>query len=225
MSLKLVASALLAMAVTSAPAMACMGPTVLYSDNFQQASPAWQAPPGEMTIAGGHMSLTPPQGQTTAAIYMGGYYDNADTCIDLVSPSVTDVTNAMAGLVFGISLPTAADSSQAPQAPTTMYMFGLFESGQAFVAQFQNGTVVFLVPPQAASAVLAGPNVTNTLRATWNGTSGTAYINGQQFSTFNFPQAFQNALIGLMVAGDASATAGATWNFANLKITNVAPSQ
>jgi hypothetical protein len=66
-----------------------------------------------------------------------------------------------------------------------------------------------------------GANMTNTLRVTWKGTSVATYINGQAFATYTLPQAFQNTMIGLLAQGDASATAGATWKFTNLKVTNV----
>jgi hypothetical protein len=79
------------------------GPTVLYSDNFQQANPAWQAifNDNALNISGGYLQLAPPQGRSTGAAYQGSFFDNADACVDVLSPTVTNPNSGVAGIMFG----------------------------------------------------------------------------------------------------------------------------
>ncbi len=230
MSLKLATALLLGMAVTSSPALACMGPALYLSDNFQIMDPAWflyplqllssgMTPPvTKLTVGGGYADLTPPVGAYVVADYGGNFFDNNDVCVDIVSPTVADPTQAAAGISFGMT--TAG-----------YYVFAAEEDGQAALIQYQFGlfgtsTWRFVVPWRTAPALKTGGNATNTLRVTWNGTSGigAAYINGQEFTTFT-TAAFLNSLFGLWCQGDpgVNPTTGAPWRFANLKITNVAP--
>ncbi len=214
MSLKLATALLVAAAFTTSPALACMGSTVLVSENFQKPDAAWGAATGTIvTIAGGYLQITPGQGDWAVSAYGGKYLDSADACIDVLSPATIDPSGAAVGLVFG------ADS-------TGFFMFQFSEDGSASVARYSragDGAFAYPVPSANAKTLKPGPNVSNTLRVTWNAGKGAAYINGQIFSPFVIAQPLQNTLMGLFTVGDASATAGATWKFNNLKVTNVAP--
>jgi len=224
MPLKLATALLVAAAVTSSPALACMGSTVLLADNFQD--PGWGAPPSlvpqglsaltpvptVLTISGGFAQLTPLPGDFAYANYGGKFFDNADVCVDVLSPTVADPTQAAAGIMFGLN------------DQLSFYVFAVEEDGQAAVLQYQSltGAWLYPVPWGAAPMLKKGGNATNTLRVTWSGTSGTAYINGQQFATFTIP-AFKGTTFGIWCEGDPSInpTVGATYQFTNLKLTNV----
>lgn len=211
MALKFATAVLAAVAVTSSPAFACMGTTVLFSDNFQKADPAWTLVyTGTLNITGGYAQVTPPQGDITLLDYEGMFADSADACVDALSPTVADPTQAVGGLVFGL-----ADSGD-------FYALLVEEDGYAAVVRSQNNAMLTPVPWKQSAAIKTGGNVTNTLRVTWNGTTGTAYINGQVFSTFTI-QPFQNTTFGMWAGGDTGANpnAGATWKFTNVKVTNV----
>lgn len=212
MSLKFASAVLVAAAaVVSSPAFACMGPTVLYTDNFQQPNSNWAGPPGTLVIGGGYAQVTPPQGDWSIAGYTGSSFDSADMCVDVLSPTTTDQGSAVGGLVFGLNATASA---------IDYYSLQIEEDGYATVALWQNNAWTNPVSWRAAPTVKTGPNATNTLRVTWKGSSATGYINGQLFGTFNI-QALSSSLIGVFAQGDASPTAGATWKFTNLKITNV----
>jgi len=190
-----------------------MGSTVLFSDNFQQVDPAWNMfSQGTLDISGGYAQVTPPAGDSAYAVYDGGFFDSADACVDIVSPTVADPTQAVAGLVIGMD-PSGS-----------FYACQIGEDGTAAVARYSSagdGAWALPVSWRPAPAVKTGANALNTLRITWKGNSGTCYINGQLFSAFVIPQAFVNSAIGFSVGGDSpGATAGATWKFTNLKITN-----
>ena len=126
---KLAAAMLAAMVVTSAPAYACMGPTLLYSDNFQSIDPAWTATGATFSISNGHAVLTALPGQFGLAFYGGKIIDSGDYCVDVTNPQVADPSNAGAGIMFGMS------------ASGDCYAFVATEDGQAAVLQLQNGTV------------------------------------------------------------------------------------
>jgi len=218
MLLKLVTAVAMAAATVSSPAFACMGNTVLYSDNFQQQS-AWPIPSGTGTatvsVGGGFLQVTPAVGDTWSENYEGAFFDAADACIDMITPSAGDVTQLTGGFMFGND-------------PNGNFMVLLVEAdGYAAVGKFSNagnGAWLNPVPWQQSALVKTGLNATNTLRVTWSGNSGTAYINGQQFATFPITPPFQNTTLGVYASGDtgvAGATMAATWKFANLKVTNV----
>lgn len=212
MSLKLAASVLAAVAATSAPALACMGPTVIFQDNFQTENPAWSAPFGGTAISGGKAQVTPPPGGNLAfMVYEGEFIDSGDLCVDMVAPTLQDPTSALGGVVFGFNNSAFA-----------FYTFLAREDGQAQIALDQNGAWLNPVSMRAAPALKNGANVTNTLRVTWKGNSVSTYVNGQPFVPFTIPQAFQNVLIGLYAENDAATgTAPFTYQFSNLKVTNV----
>jgi hypothetical protein len=138
------------------------------------------------------------------------FVDSGDACVDVLSPTVAAPVQAAAGLIFG------ADQTG------NFYVFAVEEDGQAAVLQNQNGTWVYPVAWRAAPALTSGGNVTNTLRVTWKGTSASAYINGQPFVTFDIP-ASKNTTFGIWCEGDpgTNPTAGAIYQFSNLKVTNV----
>ena len=214
MVLKLATAFVLAFGLTAGQALACMGSTVLFSDNFKQVDPAWTSVfnDNSLAISGGFAQVTPPQGDYALLSYGGSFFDSGDACVDITSPaSVTDPSSAIAGFVFGY---------QPSGDQLNYYVLQVGEDGSTSVSRMQNGAWLTPVPWKTFAAVKTGGNVTNTLRVTWSGTSGAAYVNGQLFSNFVLPQPFQNSVIGLTASGDASTTAGATWKFTNLKITN-----
>ena len=210
MSLKVATAALVAMAVTSGPALACMGPTVIFQDTFQTADPAWSALNTPTAISGGHAQVTAPtNGEYSDLRYEGMFMTTGDYCVNMLSPTVQDPTTALAGIMFGAS-------------GSGFYVFLVEEDGQAEISLSENGGWLNPVSMRAAPALKTGGNVTNTLRVTFKGNSASAYINGQPFITFNIPQAFQNTMIGFYAENDAaSGSPPITYTFSNLKVTNV----
>jgi hypothetical protein len=222
----------LALAVTSGPALACMGPTVILQDNFQTANPAWDTSPSGipitpsvpiLSIAGGQAKLTPPPGDFAVAVYDGQFFPNSqfpsfDACVDITSPSVADASQAAAGIVFG-------------QTSSGFFVFAMEEDGQVALAQLQQQPYgwSYLVPWRAAPNLKTDANVSNTLRLTIGpaggaatGNNGTVYVNGVKFATLPLP-AMQGTKLGLWGEGDpgVNSVSGATWTFSNLKITNL----
>lgn len=206
MSLRLALAVLVAMAVYSRPALACMGPAVIFADNFKTQDPAWTYNPTEFSIAGGQAKLTVPAGGDTRALYEGMFIDSGDYCIDVLSPAVASPSEAFAGIIFG-------------ESGGNYYAFVAQENGQAAILEEQNEKWLTPVTFRAAPALKTGSGVTNSLRVTWKGGSVSAYINGQLFVTFNLPTAFQNTKIGLYAENETATPI--SYAFSNLKVTNV----
>jgi hypothetical protein len=228
-------AALVALAVASDPAFACMGPTVIYQDDFQSANPSWDIRPSQipipvdfqvLSIAGGVAKLTPLAGEFAVAVYGDQFFPNSqfpsfDACVDVSSPSVADPSQAAAGIAFGENNSTGS-----------FYVFAAEEDGQAAVAQFQWRPFgwSYPVPWQAAQGLKSGANASNTLRVTVTpagagatGSNATFYVNGVKFATLALPS-LQGTKLGLWAEGDPgpNPVAGASWSFSNLKITDVA---
>jgi hypothetical protein len=190
-------------------ASACTGPQI----NLQQSSTSWQTnQDATMSFTGGSIQLSAGKGGAASAVLQAGFFDAADACVDIVTPSpLTDPNAAVAGIEFGVN-----------QQSGEYYAFVIVAAGSAGVMHHQTRTgndISVLVPFAAARTVKTDPNATNTLHLTWKGTNATAYINDQQFAAFSIPT-LQNTLFGLYVQGDGSKTGAATWNFTNLQLGN-----
>jgi hypothetical protein len=205
MSRKFATAVFLAMAVTSAPAYACtmtQGSQVISPPTFQIQDPAWSAiNNGTFTVGGGVAKVTVPAQQWGGVVYGGAFVDTGDICVDFVLPADP---NAGGGIVFG-------DTSAG------IYMFEIWGSGEADVAEWTPEGWLNPVAEVASSLVKTGANASNDLRITWNGTSASAYINGQLFQTFPLA-AFQGSKIGVEVESGSNP---ATVQFSNLSVTQI----
>ena len=201
MLLRTVTAVLVAIAATCGSALACKGPTLLFSDDFQTADPAWILWAGSMSISGGSAQLTSNPGTYANIAYAGTFVDSGDACVDMVAATAKDPTSTIGGIMFG-----GTDDNN-------FYALVTRPDGQAAIIRQQNGGWLLPVPMRAAPAVKTGA-ATNTLRVTWKGTDATAYINDQQFIAFKI-QPFKNGMIGLYAEPE-----GNSYKFSNLKITN-----
>jgi hypothetical protein len=203
MSLRLVAAAVLAVAV-SGPALACKGPTLIFSDDFKTADPSWVQDAGTLNIGSGKLTLTAAAGNYASADYEGFFVNSGDACVDVVYPSVKDPSQGgVAGIMFGYT-----DYND-------FYAFVVRGDGQAGIFRLQNGGWLTPVPMRAAQGLKTGANAVNTFRVTWKNTDGAAYINDQLFINFKI-QPFTNGTFGIY-----SEPEGNTFTFSNVKVTNV----
>jgi hypothetical protein len=205
MSPKFATAVFLTIAVTSAPAYACtmtQGSQVINPPSFQNTDPAWTAiNNGTFTIGGGTGKVTVPAQQWGGVVYGGAFVDTGDICVDAVLPADP---NAGGGIVF-------SDTSGG------IYMFEIWGSGEADVAEWTPEGWLNPVAEIASSLVKTGANASNDLRITWNGTSASAYINGQLFQTFPLT-AVQGSKIGVEVESGSNP---ATVQFSNLSVTQI----
>ena len=186
-------------AAMSSPALACKSPTLIFSDDFQTPDSAWLADNGTFAESGGKAQLTAPANQLGEAHYEGFFADSGDLCVDSTAPAVKDLSTVSGGLVFGMT-----DFSN-------FYVFLVQGDGQAAIVRRQNNGWLVPVPNKPAPGFKSG--ATNTLRVTWKGGAGAAYVNDQLVFNFKY-QPFTNGKFGLYTEG------GNTYTFANIKLTN-----
>jgi hypothetical protein len=204
MSLRLVSAVLVAVAAVSGPALACKGPTLIFSDDFKTADPSWVQDAGTLTISGGKAQLTAQPGNYANTDYEGFFVNSGDACVDVVAPTVKDPTmGGVGGIMFGFT------------GGSDFYAFVMRQDGNAGIFRLQSGGWLTPVPLRAAQGVKTGAGVVNTMRVTWKGTDGAAYINDQLFTNFKI-QPFTNGTFGLY-----SEPEGNVYQFSNVKVTNV----
>jgi hypothetical protein len=203
MSSRLVLAALVGVIATFAPALACKGPTLIFSDDFKSADPAWVQDFGKLTITGGMAQLTSEPGHIASADYQGFFLDSGDACVDVVAPTVKDPSTTVGGIMFG-----RTDDDN-------FYAFVVRSDGRAAIFRRQNGGWLTPVPMRSAQNAKVGPNAANTLRVTWKGTEGTAYVNDQQFIAFKI-EPFKNGTFGLYCEPE-----GNVYQFGKVTVTNV----
>ena len=86
---RLVASVLVVLAAASGPALACKGPSLIFTDDFKTADPAWQVGSWTtLTIAGGKLQMKSDPGSYSMATYQGFFLDSGDVCVDVTMPDV-----------------------------------------------------------------------------------------------------------------------------------------
>ena len=204
MSLRFVSRAALAvaLALTAAPALACKGPNLQFSDDFKELDPAWSADGGSLSVSNGRMQMTSDKGYFGLGSYEGSFFPTGDFCVDVVASDVKDQTSIIAGIAF-----LEKDSSN-------MYVFAIRPDGAAMIIRRQNDGWLHPVPVKKFDGVKSGPNVVNTLRLTLKDGSATAYVNDKLFSTFKVV-AEPNGKLGLYVEAE-----GTTYNFMKLRITD-----
>jgi hypothetical protein len=202
MSSRLITGAVLALMLAGSPALACKGPNLIFSDDFRDVDPAWAPGYGTFAIASGRATLKTDPGYIGNVFYQGAFFDSGDACLDVITPEAKNTSNMIAGFLFG------------GIGNNDFYAFIINPDGNAGVIRMQNGGWLHPVPTRKADGIKPGANAVNTLRVTWSGTTGAAYINDKLFSNFK-TQGFKNTTIG--VYGE---TDGATWAYDNLKITD-----
>lgn len=191
-----------AIAVLLSPAFACKGVNKLFEDDFSTPDSAWVERARTMIIKDGKLQLTTEPRRHSSASYEGDFFNNADACVTVIAPDVKDASIGIAGLMFYLT--NSYD----------FYAFVVSPAGQAGVIRMLNGDFLTPVPPRKADGTKTGGNSSNVLRVTWNNGSVATYINDRPFTTFkaNPPR---NSKIGLYAE-----SAGATWSFTNVLVTD-----
>ena len=189
MSLRLLASVLVAMAIGSAPALACKGREVLFEDKFQEEDAGW---PEGMTIANGRAEMKPEKGYVQWAFYTGAAFPEADICLDLIIPQYKEY--ATGGLLFW----GGNNENWFALRITTS------EGGYAQVQRRQGKEISWLRWTGARRpASRAAPGSTNQLRVVVKGTNAQTFINDRPFAKFKGIN-LAGGLIGLYAGSETN---------------------
>jgi hypothetical protein len=193
---------IVAMALASGPAFGCKGVNKLLEDDFSNPESGWVEKVRTMAIKDGKLQLTTEPKRHSSASYEGDFFNNADACVTVIAPDVKDASIGVAGLMFYLT--NSYD----------FYAFVINPTGQAAVLRLLNGDFLTPVPPRKAEGIKAGGNSSNVLRVTWNNGSIATYVNDRPFTTLKAKPP-RNGKIGLYAE-----SAGATWSFANVLVTD-----
>ena len=172
MLLKSVTAVLVVVLLHVQPGACVQKSTLIFSDDFQSPDSAWLADNGTFAEAGGKAQLTAPANQLGEAHYEGFFADAGDLSSNSTAPAVKDLSTVSGGLVFGMT-----DFSN-------FYVFLVQGDGQAAIVRRQNNGWLVPVPNKPAPGFK--PGAANTLRVTWKGGAGAAYINDQLVFNFKY---------------------------------------
>jgi hypothetical protein len=203
MSIRLFATALIAMSLASVPALACTGKEI-FVDDFTTAGRGWQKNTG-VSIGGGKAVLTADPGKAKALIYGGDLFEDADICVELSVDKTRDPEGTVAGLVFWHD---DWDNTG---------MFLISPSGRATILRYQKGKKLTPVSWEATELVNTKLGAVNKLRLTLKGRKQAAYINDKVFAELTMAPPAGGGKIGF--ESESEEDVANSWAFTKLKIT------
>jgi hypothetical protein len=199
----LAAAAAVWLVALAVPAIACTGSTVLFEDDFSFADPAWGNYDGT-TIANGQMTIQVEPGLGYTLLNQAGLYQDFDACIDVVQHNA-DPSTAWASLLFW-----GTDYQN-------FYAFDVAGNGYVKVSRLQNNRWLSPVDWILTEGLVNPGEQVNHLRVRAVGNVAQVFVNGRQVAQFRGQPPEGGGLIG--VYGLASADAGASYDFTNLRVT------
>jgi hypothetical protein len=204
---KVLAGAVVALAFTAGPALACKGKNVLFEDTFAKVNPAWELW-DQTKVQNGAMQITAAAGHIAPIFYKGEAFDKADICVDAIVPNVSDPKNqGLSSLLFE------------GQAYDDFYAFYVSPAAvTASIVRFLKNKWLSPVPYRKVDGIVTQAGGKNTLRITLNGAHATAYVNDNKVVDFLINASEGGGLVGLDVDGGQ---APVTWSFKNFKVTDL----
>jgi hypothetical protein len=203
MLLKLLTSIPVALALATSPALACKGVNKLLEEDFSNPETAWVEQLPTMVIKNGKLTLSTEPLLHSSTSYEGEFFNDGDFCVTVTAPDVKDDSVGMAGVMFYL---------------TNEYEFYAFlinpAEGKAGIIRMSNGEFLFPVPARRAVGMNLGGKSVNTLRVTWKDGAVTSYVNDKLFAQLKAKPP-RNGKIGLYAE-----SAGATWSFSNVLVTD-----
>jgi hypothetical protein len=199
----LVAASFVATSLASAPALACTGKEI-FADNFTGAGRGWQKFKGA-AIGGGKAVLAADAGKSTALIYGGALFENADICVEVTIDQFRDPSGTAAGLYFWHD---DWDNTG---------IFLISPDGQATIIRYQKGKKLTPVAWESTDLVDTKPNAVNKLRLTLKGKTQAAYINDKLFAELTMVPPVDGGKIGFDAESENDASN--SWTFTKFRIT------
>jgi hypothetical protein len=204
MTLRLLGAVVASLVLAAAPVAACQGSSVLFSDDFSFADPAWGTYDGT-TIAGGTLNIAVNAAGGYTLLNQASLYDDFDACIDVVQYN-DDPDGGWGSLVFwGVDY-------------ENFYTLDVTTSGYVKVSRLQGNRLLSPVDWTLTEGVVNSGTGTNSLRVVARGNVATVYVNGSQVAQFRGQPPEGGGLIG--VYGAAPAGSAATIDFSNFVVTS-----
>lgn len=197
-----------ALVLAAAPAYACRGDKVLFSDDFKQVDSSWGLDTPDVQVEEGKVKVKPQPDISNLLIYKGILFQNASFCITVRMPNVmNDVNNTMAGPVFW---ETDYDN---------YYMFMVTPSGYAELTRKVKGKWIDVVEWRRSPDIKQGTGAKNVLEVVTEGDTISTYINGAKFASVKGQAPEGGGQLGMRAQSEPGQVD--TWKFTALKVTNV----
>jgi hypothetical protein len=191
------------------PVLACSGERILFDDDFTMHEVAlWGKPDKSFEIKDGRAQFRPDANHLWWSWNTAFAFDDADICVTITLVETTDPTRSYGGLMFWVkdndnfySLDIASN--------------GFFQVRRKIAGKWTPG----ILPWTQTDALKHGPSQPNKVRVSVRDQTVAVQINDKDVARFRAQPPDQPSFIGLLAV---SATAKAdTWNFSDLKVTNV----
>jgi hypothetical protein len=206
----LIGTALLAVLAT-APALACNGKNILLQDDFTKVDPAWDKNPGVISIGGGALTIQAKPKLVHSFFHTNKKFDQADLCVEVTIAKSQVPSETTAGPVF---------LGHAPGGSRSYYWFWISPVGTIGVDILNQGKWSRPVPPRLFDGLNTPPGAKIMLRVTLDSDRAAIHVGDRTITHFPVNRVTDGGFLGLAASGSS---AGDTWSFSKLKVTDVAP--
>lgn len=205
----LMAGVAVAMLMTAAPALACKGPNVQFSDDFREVDASWGSEPGIVSVEEGKVKIKADANSGYNIMYSGTPFDDADICVTVQSPKDATAKNqAAGGLIFW---GTDYDN---------FYIFEIDPVGNASLQRKIKGKYINVIPWKATNLLKTDTGAKNVLRVSTSGNQITLYLNDLKLAAIKGQVPAGGGVIGLH--SESEKDKHDTWKFSSLKVTDLA---
>ena len=198
------------LAASAAPAWACKGSKLLFSDDFQQVDASWGLDAPDVVVEDGKVKVKPQPNISNLLVYKGLVFSDADLCVTVRVPNtVSNDDNTMAGPIFW------------QKDYDNYYMFMITPSGFAEIARKLDGKWISVIDWRADPNIKTKAASNNLLRVTMDGNTITAYINDVKFASVKGQMPDGGGRVGMRAQSEEKQVD--TWKFSQLKVTDLSP--
>jgi hypothetical protein len=193
-------------------ALACKGPKVIFSDDFQERDAGWfiqqgDLQSGKVAVGDGKIVLKVDAGKGYTVLNLAfGLPAESDICVTSKIVSGGDASKVTSGLVFWAK--NYADN----------YMFQITGNGTYWVSHWSNQTWDNVTPLANAPSFRQGFGVENVLRVTIKNQTVTLFVNDERIAKFRAPA--PDGLVKAGFRGGSVGTEPVSVEFREFKVTD-----
>jgi len=196
------------LALAAAPAQACKGKKVQFTDDFRQVDSSWGVDPDAVSVEDGKVKIKADPTTNYVVLYKGPKFIDADMCVTIQIP-----------LLFGGRAELRAGPVFWAVNYDSYYAFLVQPDGRAALVHYDKGSMTPVIKLRAVENLKTDPGDKNVLRVTTRGNNVTAYVNDVKFASVNRRVPEGGGLFGLFAQSEPSHRD--TWKFTDLKVTDL----
>ena len=208
MSKRLLTAVAASVLLFAAPALACKGPNVQFSDDFREVDAAWGSEGSIVSVEEGKVKIKAEPNSGYNIMYSGTPFDDADICVTVRSPNDATAKNqAAGGLIFwGVDY-------------DNFYVFEIDPVGNFTLMRKIKGKYTNILPWKATNLLKLGNGSNNTLRVMTSGNQITLFLNDLKLASVKGQVPAGGGVIGLH--SESEKDKHDTWKFSALKVTDL----